>query len=89
MWDSIEEELPYIAISEMSPSSPVQDMVWVDTSTSPPEWKQWNGSEWVSALPAFPVDIVRSEAVRTIWSGTQEEYDAIETLDSNTLYVIV
>ena len=31
---------------------------------------------------------VQSDTVTNIWSGTQQEYDAIATKDANTLYVI-
>lgn len=32
--------------------------------------------------------LVSSETITTIWSGTQAEYDAIETKSNNTLYII-
>lgn len=32
-----------------APSSPVAGMLWVDTSTSPPAVKYWDGSTWVRA----------------------------------------
>lgn len=34
-------------------------------------------------------DLVRSDSVSRIWKGTQSEYDSIDPIDPNTLYVII
>lgn len=32
--------------------------------------------------------LVGSSVVKTIWKGTQQQYDALQTYDANTLYLI-
>ena len=34
-------------ISNTTPPSPSQDMLWLDTSNTPNVLKRWNGSSWV------------------------------------------
>ena len=41
-----------------------------------------------SELKTLLNQTVQSDTVTTIWSGTQQEYDAIVTKDANTLYII-
>jgi len=40
---------------------------------------------WVNDKVAIKVE---SETIKTIWSGTQAEYDAITTKSDNILYII-
>ena len=35
-----------------------------------------------------PDNAVTSDFITTIWKGTQAEYDAIDTKDENTMYLI-
>ena len=52
---------------------------------------------WVAATPSEEVELaemddlegfVESTSVTTIWTGTQAQYDAIQTKDPDTLYLI-
>ena len=37
-----------VVIRSTAPASPVTDMLWLDTSSTPHQLKRWNGSAWVA-----------------------------------------
>lgn len=68
------------------------------TAMQPASWwsagqvltKTANGYEWASVPVSTPtVSVVSGQANLVIWRGTQAQYDALSTYDSNTLYFTI
>ena len=53
--------------------------------------KSWvySGREWVPNSPASITNPASGLSIKSIWTGTQAQYDAIAVKDANTQYNIV
>jgi hypothetical protein len=66
---------------------------YTETDPTVPEWakaenKPTYGVSEISGLTEELATKVESSTVTTIWSGTQQEYDDLQSYDNNTLYII-
>lgn len=73
---SVEDE------TDLPNNAQVGDMYTVEAEDN--EEYIWNGTEWITPES----DKVTSLTVKSLWSGTREQYEEIGTPDPKTLYFI-
>lgn len=76
----------FAAYSASAPGSPDLGDVWIDSDTE--EIFVYDGVEWKSTISPFIEDFVSGSGITDIVKISQTAYDLLESVDSNTLYIV-